>query len=54
LQEVSEKLEVKLVIDDLETRTLNEEQAEILNRMKELVEEGKYSEALGLLGELNQ
>jgi len=54
LQEVSEKLEVKLVIDYLETRTLNEEQAEILNRMKELVEEGKYSEALGLLGELNQ
>jgi len=54
LQEVSEKLEVKMVIDDLETRTLNEEQAEILNRMKELAKEGKYSEALGLLGEINR
>jgi F0F1-type ATP synthase gamma subunit len=47
LQGVSDKLEVELLISDLEERTLwTEEQKEILNQMKELVEEGKYSEAL--------
>jgi len=47
LQGVSDKLEVELLISDLEKRTLwTEEQKEILNQMKELAEEGKYSEAL--------
>jgi len=47
LQGVSDKLEVELLISDLEKRTLwTEEQKEILNQMKELVGEGKYSEAL--------
>jgi len=36
------------LISDLSTRTLTEEQAEILNQMKELVEQGKYSAALEL------
>ena len=35
-------------IEDLSTRTLTEGQAEILNQMKELVEQGKYSAALEL------
>jgi len=38
----------KYFIEDLSTRTLTEEQAEILNQMKELVEQGKYSTALEL------
>lgn len=46
LQEVSNRLEVKLLISDLEKRTLTEEQEEILNQMKEMAAEGKYSEAL--------
>lgn len=57
LQEVSDKLEVKLVkliISDLETRTLTEEQEEILNQMKELAEQGKYQESLELLPLINQ
>ena len=48
LQGVSDKLEVNLLISDLEKRTLTEEQEEILNQMKELAEEGKYSEALAM------
>jgi len=36
------------LIEDLESRTLNEEKEEILSQMKELFEEGKYSEALEL------
>ena len=36
------------LIEDLKTRTLTEEKEEILNQMKELFEEGKYSEALEL------
>ncbi len=54
LQGVSNKLEVKLLISDLETRSLTEEQEEILILMKELYEEEKYGEALQLLLELNQ
>jgi hypothetical protein len=52
LQVVSDKLEVKLfnlLISDLEKRTLTEEQEELLNEMKELAEQGKYSEALIIL-----
>jgi len=55
LQEVSNKLELELLvsvlenmISDLENRTLTEKQEEILSQMKELVEEGRYSEALEL------
>jgi len=36
------------LIKDLETRTLTEEKEEILNQMKELAEQEKYSEALEL------
>jgi len=46
LQGVSDELEIKLLISDLEKITMTEEQEGILNQMKELVEEGKYSEAL--------
>ncbi len=42
------KDQVSNLIFDLENRTLNEKEAEILVQMKELVEEGKYSEALEL------
>jgi len=55
LKEVSNKLELGLLIrilenmiSDLENRTLTEKQEEILLQMKELVEEEKYSEALEL------
>lgn len=55
LKEVSNKLELaslvlvlKNMISDLENRTLTEKQEEILAQMKELVAEGKYSEALEL------
>ncbi len=39
---------LKNLISDLENRTLNEKQAEVLVQMKELVEQGKYSQALEL------
>ena len=57
LQEVSDKLEIKLVkltILDLETRTLTKEQEEILNQLKELAEQGKYQEFLELLPLINK
>jgi hypothetical protein len=55
LEEVSNKLELELLvsvlknmISDLENRTLTEKQEEILLKMKELMEKEKYSEALEL------
>lgn len=42
------KEQVEMLIEDLEKRTLTDEQKEILAQMKELVEKGKYSEALEL------
>ncbi|MDI6603517.1 MAG: DUF5667 domain-containing protein, partial [Patescibacteria group bacterium] len=42
------KIYVEYLIEELEKRTLTEEDEEILNQMKELVEEGKYAEALEL------
>ena len=43
------KVLVEWFVNDLEKRTLwTEEQKELLNEMKELVEQGKYSEALEL------
>jgi len=55
LQEASNKLELGLLvsvlknmISDLENRTLTEKQEEILSQMRELAEEGEYSEALEL------
>ena len=39
---------VQLLIEDLEKRTLSEEKEEILGKMKELFEAGKYSETLEL------
>lgn len=53
LQGVSNKLEVKLLLSDLETRSLTDEQEEIVARMRELYEEEKYTEALLLLAEIN-
>ncbi len=46
LEEVSNKLEVKSLVLDLEKRTLTKEQEEVLSKMKELVKEERYSEAL--------
>jgi len=43
-----DKAIVKYLISDLETRTLTEEKEDILLQMKELFEEEKYSDALGL------
>ena len=55
LAEASNKLELELLVSvlknmitDLENRTLTEKQQEVLVQMKELVEEGKYSQALEL------
>lgn len=42
------KEQTENLIEDLENRTLTEKQEKILAQMKELVEEGKYSEALEL------
>ncbi len=44
----STKEQAEILIKDLENRTLTEEQEKILSEMKELVKEGKYSEALEL------
>jgi hypothetical protein len=42
------KKQTNMLIEDLEGRILTGEQEEVLAQMKELVEEGKYSEALEL------
>jgi len=42
------KIQAEMLIKDLENRTLTEEKEEILNQMKKLFEEEKYSEALEL------
>jgi hypothetical protein len=44
-QNFKTKRTVEYLISDLETRTLTEEQEDILSRMKELVQEEKYQEA---------
>ena len=46
LRQNSDKLYAEYLISDLETRTLTEEKAKILEEMEKLFEEGKYSEAL--------
>ena len=47
LRQNSDKLYAEYLISDLETRTLTEEQQEILEEAKELYEAGDYSGALG-------
>jgi len=55
LKGISVKLEVERLISDLEKMTLAEGEEEVLSQMKELVGEGKYSDALELfLTEFNQ
>ncbi len=48
LEKISAKIECENLISDLEKRSLNEKQKEILNKMKKLAEKEEYQKALEL------
>ena len=48
LQGVSAGLEVKVLLSDLENRTLTEQEEQVLNQMKKLAEEKEYQKVLEL------